>query len=45
MGIVLMLWWRSTAGREFWLRRPEVVDPAIASGAKQAEIDPELLDD
>ncbi len=45
MGIVLMLWWRFTAGREFWRRRPEVVDPAIASGAKQAEIDPELLND
>jgi amino acid transporter len=45
MGIVLMLWWRFTAGREFWRRRPEVVDPAIASGAKQAQIDPELLND
>jgi amino acid transporter len=45
MGIVLMLWWRFTAGREFWLRRPELVDPAIASGQKQAEIDPELLND
>ena len=45
MGIVLMSWWRFTAGREFWRRRPEVVDPAVASGQKQAEIDPELLND
>jgi amino acid transporter len=45
MGIVLMLWWRFTAGREFWLRRPEVVDPAIASGQRVAEIDPELRND
>jgi amino acid transporter len=45
MGLVLMYWWRFTAGREFWRRRPEVVDPAIASGQKQAEIDPELLND
>jgi len=45
MGVVLMLWWRWTAGREFWRRHPEVVDPAIASGAKQAQIDPELLND
>ena len=36
MGLVLMSWWRFTAGREFWRRRPEVVDPAIASGQKQA---------
>jgi hypothetical protein len=41
-----MLWWRATAvGREFFRRRPEVVDPAIASGARQAEIDPELRND
>jgi len=45
MGLVLMYWWRFTAGREFWQRRPEVVDPAIASGQKQAEVDPELLND
>jgi amino acid transporter len=45
MGLVLMYWWRFTAGREFWRRRLEVVDPAIASGQKQAEIDPELLND
>ena len=45
MGLVLMYWWRFTAGREFWRRRPEVVDPAIASGQKQAEVDPELLND
>jgi amino acid transporter len=45
MGVVLMLWWRFTAGREFFRRRPEVVDPAIASGARVAEIDPELRND
>jgi amino acid transporter len=45
MGVALMLWWRATAGREFFSRRPEVVDPAIASGAKQAEIDRELRND
>ncbi len=45
MGIVLMSWWRFTAGREFWRRRPEVVDPAIASGQRQAQVDPELLND
>ena len=46
MGIVLMLWWRATAdGRVFFRRRPEVVDPAIATGARRAEIDPELRND
>jgi hypothetical protein len=40
-----MSWWRLTAGREFWRRRPEVVDPAIASGAREALIDPELRND
>jgi amino acid transporter len=45
MGLVLMSWWRLTAGREFWRRRPEVVDPAIASGAREALIDPELRND
>jgi amino acid transporter len=46
MGAVLMLWWRATAdGRQFFLRRPEVVDPAIASGAREAYVDPELRND
>src|SRR5215218_5233987 len=45
MGAVLMLWWRSTAGREFWRRRPEVVDPAIASGQRVAVVDEVLRND
>jgi amino acid transporter len=46
MGIALMLWWRATAvGRDFFRRRREVVDPAIASGARQAYVDPELRND
>jgi hypothetical protein len=45
MCLVLMSWWRYTAGREFWRRRPSVVDPAIASGAEQARIDPALRND
>jgi amino acid transporter len=45
MGIVLMLWWRFTGGREFFSLRPGVVDPAIASGRRQAEVDPELRND
>jgi amino acid transporter len=46
MGVALMLWWRATAvGRDFFRRRPEVVDPAIATGAKQAYVDPELRND
>jgi amino acid transporter len=46
MGALLMLWWRATAeGRQFFRRRPEVVDPQIASGARQAYVDPELRND
>jgi amino acid transporter len=45
MGVVLMLWWRYTAGREFFRRKPGVVDPAIASGRKEAYVDPELRND
>jgi amino acid transporter len=45
MGIVLMLWWRFTDGREFFRRRLETVDPAIASGARIAHVDPELRND
>jgi amino acid transporter len=37
LGVVLMLAWRVSGHREFFLRRPEVVDPAIASGAAVAE--------
>jgi amino acid transporter len=45
MGLGLMSWWRFTAGREFFLRKPEVVDPAVASGRKEAYVDPELRND
>jgi amino acid transporter len=45
MGVGLMLWWRLEAGREFWRRRPEVVDPAIASGQKVADVDEVLRND
>ena len=46
MGVALMLWWRTTAdGRRFFRLRPQVVDPAIASGARQAYVDRELRND
>jgi amino acid transporter len=45
MGVVLMLWWRFTGGRDFFRRRLETVDPAIASGARIAQVDPELRND
>jgi amino acid transporter len=37
LGVVLMLWWRFSGHREFFQRRLEVVDPAIAAGAKVAD--------
>lgn len=35
-GVVLMVMWWATGHREFFKRKPEVVDPAIASGAPGA---------
>jgi len=40
LGVLLMLWWYLSGNREFFRRRPEVVDPAVfASGpAGRAEV-------
>jgi amino acid transporter len=34
LGVVLMLWWRFSGHLEFFRRKPEIVDPAIAAGHK-----------
>jgi amino acid transporter len=35
LGVVLMLWWRFSGHIEFFRRRPEVVDPAVAAGHRR----------
>ena len=35
LGVVLMLWWRFAGDREFFRRRPEVVDPAALAASRR----------